>query len=119
MKLNRKILRQLIKEEMERLSYASKDQGFTFGIEHLSDYFDDQDANDIIGHTWQTHVKRKVSSLDERKKKKKTKKRKKKPSNRWYFGAGRHYHHDDDWDDFGGFDGDFGGGSGDGGGGGE
>tara|TARA_A100001011_G_C14248037_1_gene816516 strand:+ start:1319 stop:1474 length:156 start_codon:yes stop_codon:yes gene_type:complete len=51
MKLNRKILRQLIKEEMERLSYASKDQGFTFGIEHLSDYFDDQDANDIIGHT--------------------------------------------------------------------
>ena len=51
MNLNRKLLQKLIKEELERLSFASKEQGFTYGIEHLSDYFDKEDADDIVGHT--------------------------------------------------------------------
>ena len=51
MNLNRKLLQKLIKEELERLSFASKEQGFTYGIDHLSDYFDKEDADDIVGHT--------------------------------------------------------------------
>tara|TARA_R100001015_G_C4451263_1_gene41340 strand:- start:196 stop:351 length:156 start_codon:yes stop_codon:yes gene_type:complete len=51
MKLNRKILKSLIAEEMKRLSYAAKDQGFTYGIEHLPDYHEPEKADDIIGHT--------------------------------------------------------------------
>ena len=49
--LSRKMLRQLIKEELKRLSYVSKEQGHTYGIEHLPDRFDQKKADDIIGHT--------------------------------------------------------------------
>ena len=65
MKLNREKLRKLIKEELKRLSYASKNQGFTYGIEHLPDQYDPKKADDIIGHTWLTHVRKKDSSLNE------------------------------------------------------
>ena len=51
MKLTRKTLRKLIKEELKRLSYASKKQGHTYGIEHLPDQYDQKKADDIIGHT--------------------------------------------------------------------
>ncbi len=51
MKINRKKLRQLIKEELKRLSYASKEQGYTYGLEHLPDYYEPEKADDIIGHT--------------------------------------------------------------------
>ena len=51
MNLTRSKFKKLILEELERLSYANKDQGFTYGIEHLSDYFDKEDADDIVGHT--------------------------------------------------------------------
>jgi hypothetical protein len=51
MKLTRKLLRKLIKEELKRLSYASKEQGHTFGLEHLPDRYDIKKADDIIGHT--------------------------------------------------------------------
>lgn len=40
-----------INEERKRLSFASKEQGFTYGIEHLSDYFDHDSADEIVGHT--------------------------------------------------------------------
>ena len=65
MKLSREKLRQLIKEELKRLSYASKEQGHTYGIEHLPDQYDQKKADDIIGHTWLTHVRKKGSSLNE------------------------------------------------------
>ena len=48
---SRKELRRLIKEELKRLSYVSKDQGHTYGIEHLPDQYDQKKADDIIGHT--------------------------------------------------------------------
>ena len=51
MNLTRQKLRRLIKEELERLSYASKEGGFTYGIEHLPDQYDQKKADDIIGHT--------------------------------------------------------------------
>ena len=51
MRLSRQKLRQLIKEELKRLSYVSKEQGYTYGIEHLSDQYDQKKADDIIGHT--------------------------------------------------------------------
>ena len=51
MKLSRKKLRQLIKEELKRLSYVSKEQGYTYGLEHLPDRYDQKKADDIIGHT--------------------------------------------------------------------
>jgi hypothetical protein len=51
MKLSRKELRKLIKEELKRLSYVSKEQGHTYGIEHLPDQYDQKKADDIIGHT--------------------------------------------------------------------
>ena len=51
MKLTRKKLRILIKEELDRLSYVSKEQGHTYGIEHLPDQYDQKKADDIIGHT--------------------------------------------------------------------
>ena len=44
-------LRKLIKEELKRLSYVSKEQGHTYGIEHLPDQYDQKKADDIIGHT--------------------------------------------------------------------
>lgn len=50
-KINRRELRKLIKEELERLSYVSKEQGHTYGIEHLPDRYDQKKADDIIGHT--------------------------------------------------------------------
>ena len=65
MKLSRSKLRRLIKEELERLSYVSKEQGHTYGIEHLPDQYDQKKADDIIGHTWLTHVRKKGSSLNE------------------------------------------------------
>jgi hypothetical protein len=51
MKLTQKKLRKIILEELERLSFASKEQGYTYGLEHVSDDIDAKDANDIIGHT--------------------------------------------------------------------
>ena len=63
--LSRKKLRQLIKEELKRLSYVSKESGFTYGLEHLPDQYDQKKADDIIGHTWLTHVRKKGSSLNE------------------------------------------------------
>ena len=50
-KLARKDLRNLMNEELKRLSYASKEQGHTYGIEHLPDQYDQKKADDIIGHT--------------------------------------------------------------------
>jgi len=52
-----------LSEELERLSYASKEQGFTYGLDYFSKK--DKAADDIIGHTWLTHVKRKGSALNE------------------------------------------------------
>jgi len=63
--LSRKELRRLIKEELKRLSYVSKEQGHTYGLEHLPDQYDQKKADDIIGHTWLTHVRKKGSSLNE------------------------------------------------------
>jgi hypothetical protein len=40
-----------LKEELERLSYVSKEQGHTYGIEHLPTQYDKKKADDIIGHT--------------------------------------------------------------------
>ena len=65
MKLTRLKLINLIKEELKRLSYVSKEQGHTYGIEHLPDQYDQKKADDIIGHTWLTHVRKKGSSLNE------------------------------------------------------
>lgn len=63
MKLTKSQLRCLVKEELDRLSYASKEQGFTYGLDHVSKR--DKSADNIIGHTWLTHVKRKDSALNE------------------------------------------------------
>jgi len=49
MKLNKKQIRRIIFEELSRLSYVSKEQGFTYGLDHVSSR--DKAANDIIGHT--------------------------------------------------------------------
>ena len=49
MKLLKSKLRELITEELKRLSYVSKEDGFTYGIDHVSNK--DQAAKDIIGHT--------------------------------------------------------------------
>ena len=38
-----------LKEELERLSYASKSQGFTYGVEHTPKK--NKAVDDIIGHT--------------------------------------------------------------------
>jgi len=65
MKITKRQLRQLIKEELKRLSYVSKEQGYTYGIDHLPDQYDQKKADDIIGHTWLTHVRKKGSSLNE------------------------------------------------------
>ena len=50
-KLTRKDLRNLLNEELARLSYASKEAGFTYGLEHLPDQYDQKKSDDIIGHT--------------------------------------------------------------------
>ena len=63
MKLTKNQLKKIIKEELKRLSYASKEQGFTYGLDHVSKR--NKSADDIIGHTWLTHVKRKDSALNE------------------------------------------------------
>jgi hypothetical protein len=49
MKLTQRQLKYIIKEELKRLSYASKDSGFTYGLDHISKR--DKAADDIIGHT--------------------------------------------------------------------
>tara|TARA_R110001583_G_scaffold182837_2_gene340981 strand:+ start:373 stop:528 length:156 start_codon:yes stop_codon:yes gene_type:complete len=51
MKLTQKKLRKIILEELERLSFASKEQGYTYGLEHISDDLNDEAADDLIGHT--------------------------------------------------------------------
>ena len=51
MKLNKTKLNKLINEEIKRLSYASKEQGYTYGIEHLPDQYDEKKSDDIVGHT--------------------------------------------------------------------
>ena len=38
-----------LNEELKRLSYASKEQGYTYGLDHVSKK--DKAADDIIGHT--------------------------------------------------------------------
>lgn len=48
MKKTRAELRKIIFEEMARLSYASKENGFTYGIDHVEK---DKNYEDIIGHT--------------------------------------------------------------------
>ncbi len=48
MSIPRVKLRQIISEELERLSYVSKEQGFTYGLDHVQK---DQNYEDIIGHT--------------------------------------------------------------------
>jgi len=49
MKLNKSQIRRIIIEELTRLSYVSKEQGFTYGLDHVSNR--DKAADDIIGHT--------------------------------------------------------------------
>jgi hypothetical protein len=49
MKITRRHLSKLIKEELDRLSYVSKELGFTYGLDHVSKK--DKAADDIIGHT--------------------------------------------------------------------
>ena len=49
MKITKRQLKQIIKEELDRLSYVSKEQGFTYGLDHVSKK--DKSADDIIGHT--------------------------------------------------------------------
>jgi hypothetical protein len=46
-----KLTKKQMQEELKRLSYVSKDQGHTYGIEHLPDQYDQKKADDIIGHT--------------------------------------------------------------------
>ena len=65
MKINKKKLRKLIREEIKRLSYASKEQGFSYGKDHLGDEFDKEAKDDIVGHTWLSHVRKKGSSIKE------------------------------------------------------
>ena len=48
MQITKSHVSSLIKEELERLSYASKAQGYTYGIDHVEK---DQNYEDIIGHT--------------------------------------------------------------------
>ena len=38
-----------LREELKRLSYVSKEQGYTYGLDHVSKK--DKAADDIIGHT--------------------------------------------------------------------
>ena len=45
--LTRKLLKRLIKEELKRLSYVSKEQGYTYGLEHLPDEYDQNKADDL------------------------------------------------------------------------
>ena len=60
MKLTVDYLRKIIKEELEKLpSYAY----YGYGIDDIPDKTDAHE--DIIGHTWMTHVKKKGSSLNE------------------------------------------------------
>lgn len=63
MKLNKNQIRRIIFEELARISYVSKEQGFTYGLDHVNNR--DKAADDIIGHTWLTHVKRKDSAISE------------------------------------------------------
>ena len=44
-------IRSLVFEELKRLSYASKEQGYTYGVDHLPDEYDPKKSDDIIGHT--------------------------------------------------------------------
>ena len=41
-------IRSMIKEELERLSYVSKEQGYSYGVDHDKK---DKNYDDIIGHT--------------------------------------------------------------------
>lgn len=49
MRITKKQIKLLIQEELKRLSYVSKEQGYTYGLDHVSKK--DKAANDIIGHT--------------------------------------------------------------------
>jgi hypothetical protein len=46
-----KLTKKQMQEELKRLSYVSKEQGHTYGLEHLPDQYDQKKADDIIGHT--------------------------------------------------------------------
>ena len=62
MKIKRKNLIKIIKEELERLSFA-KDHDY--GVDVIPRAKKDKSYDDIIGHTWLTHVRKKGSSLNE------------------------------------------------------
>ena len=62
MKIKRKNLIKIIKEELERLSFA-KDHDY--GVDVIPHAKKDKSYDDIIGHTWLTHVRKKGSSLNE------------------------------------------------------
>tara|TARA_Y100000389_G_C17406548_1_gene488418 strand:- start:4 stop:153 length:150 start_codon:yes stop_codon:yes gene_type:complete len=49
MKITKRQLKKIIKETLDRVSYASKEQGFTYGLDHVSKR--DKAADAIIGHT--------------------------------------------------------------------
>lgn len=57
---SRKQLRNLILEELEKVGFYKK---YNYGLDTVSNKT--QAHDDIIGHTWLTHVKRKDSSLNE------------------------------------------------------
>ena len=54
------ILRKLIKEELEKIGFYKK---YSYGLDKIPNQTKAHD--DIIGHTWLTHVKRKDSALNE------------------------------------------------------
>ena len=60
MKLTRRSLRKIIVEELQQLDFYKK---YSYGLDDIPDKTKAHD--DIIGHTWLTHVKRKDSALDE------------------------------------------------------
>ena len=62
MKITRKKLQTIIKEELKRLSFA-KDHDY--GVDVIPHAKQDKAYDDIIGHTWLTHVRKKGSSLNE------------------------------------------------------
>ena len=60
MKITKNQLRKLIAESLKKLQFYQK---YTYGIDDIPEKTEDHD--DIIGHTWLTHVKRKDSALNE------------------------------------------------------
>ena len=59
MRINK--IREIIKEEFKKHHFYKK---YSYGLENIPDE-NKKDFNNIIGHTWLTHVKRKDSALNE------------------------------------------------------